>query len=58
MYNMKRTLEAIKKQVGDLIMRCPNITEGEIRKELKLSYRFGTKLFDGMIKKGEICLTN
>lgn len=55
---MKRTLEAIKKQVGDLIMRCPNITEGEIRKELKLSYRFGTKLFDGMIKKGEICLTN
>lgn len=53
-----RTLEKIKKDVVDLIVKCPGITENEIAKQLKLSYRFGKKLFDEMIAKGEICLTN
>jgi orotate phosphoribosyltransferase-like protein len=51
-----KTLEEIKKEVIDLIAKCPGITEGEIGKELKISYRFGRKLFNQMIENGEICL--
>ncbi len=53
-----RTLEEIKEDVINLIIKCPGITENEIAKELKLSYRFSQKLFNIMISKGEICLTN
>lgn len=51
---MIKTLEEIKKQIADLIAKCPGITEDEIGKQLKLSYRFGMKLLDDMIAKGEI----
>lgn len=51
-----KTIKEIKKEVIDLIAKCPGITEDEIAKELKLSYRFGKKLFIDMMNKGEICL--
>jgi len=51
-----RTLEEIKKEIIELIANCPGITEGEIGKQLKISPRFGRKLFDDMIKNEEICL--
>ncbi len=55
---MVRMLKEIKKQVIDLIAKCPGITESEIGKQLKLSVRFTNNLLDDMIRKGEICLTN
>jgi len=54
---MAKTLEEIKADIIELIARCPNITENEIGKQLKLSKRFGKRLFDEMIAKGEICLS-
>lgn len=51
-----RTLEEIKKEVLDLIAKCPGITENEIGKQLQLSVRFTKNLLDEMINKGEICL--
>ncbi len=53
---MAKTLEEIKKEVIDLIANCPGITEREIAKKLHISYRFSIKLFNEMIKNGEICL--
>ncbi len=53
---MKQTLEEIKKEVVFLIANCPGITEREIAKKLHISYRFSIKLFNEMIKNGEICL--
>jgi hypothetical protein len=50
-----RTLEEIKSQVIELVKKCPGITEDEIGKQLKLSYRFGRKLFDDMVARGELC---
>jgi len=54
---MAKTLEEIKADVIELIARCPGITESEIGKQLKLSKRFGKRLFDDMMKNGEICLS-
>jgi len=51
-----RILEEIKKEIIELIANCPGITENEIGKQLTLSPRFARKLFDQMVKNGEICL--
>lgn len=54
---MAKIIEEIKADVIELIIRCPSITENEIGKQLKLSKRFGKRLFDDMLAKGEICLS-
>ena len=52
---MAKTLEEIKKEVVELVARCPGITESEIGKQLSLTRRFATRLFDEMLAKGELC---
>ena len=52
---MSEKIIEIKKAVIELIARCPGITQNEIAKELKLSARYATKLFDHMLEQGEIC---
>jgi hypothetical protein len=51
---MAKTLDEIKADVIELIARCPGITESEIGKHLSLSKKFGRKLFDDMLSKGDI----
>jgi predicted DNA-binding transcriptional regulator len=50
-----RTLEEIRKDVTELITRCPGVTENEIMKQLHLSQRFTRKLLDQMVYRGELC---
>lgn len=53
-----RTVEEMMNEVEVLIARCPNITENEIVKKLKISQRFLRKLLDNMIKNGDIKCPN